>query len=109
MRIVVSYRGTESTWEVLEDNFVLGRAHENSPIQLDLSPDKKIPRVHARLWREDGTYWIQDHQSLHGTLLSNVEIKGERKQESRPDHYLGHTTASEVPGIPRLVFPNQLS
>jgi len=81
MRIVCSYGGTEKALEIAEAEFVLGRAHENSPILLDLSPDKKISRVHARLWREDDRYWIEDRQSLHGSLLNNTEIKGAGKQE----------------------------
>jgi adenylate cyclase len=81
MHIVCSYRGTERTWEVAENDFVLGRAHENSPILVDLSPDKKVSRVHARVWREDDAWWIEDCQSLHGTRLNDVEIKGEGKQK----------------------------
>lgn len=81
MRIVCSYRGTERAWEVAETEFVLGRAHEDSPLLLDLSSDKRISRVHARVWKADGVYWIEDRQSAHGTLLNNVEIKGEGKQK----------------------------
>src|ERR1700690_2514358 len=83
MRIVCTYRGTDKTWEMSEDEFILGRAHENSPTLLDLSFDKKISRLHARIWKENGDAWIEDHQSLHGTLLNNVEIKGKGKQRLR--------------------------
>jgi adenylate cyclase len=83
MRIACSYRGTERTCEISANDFVLGRAHENSPAMLDLSPDKKVSRVHARLWTEDGAAWIEDNQSLRGTLLNNVEIKGTGKQRIR--------------------------
>jgi pSer/pThr/pTyr-binding forkhead associated (FHA) protein len=94
MRIVCSYRGSERTWELSENDFVLGRAHENSPTLLDLSPGKKISRVHARLWREDGAAWIEDRQSLHGTFLNNVEIrgKGRRKIQVGDASVAGDTT-----------------
>lgn len=94
MRIVCSYRDTERTWEVTEHDFVLGRAHENSPLLLDLSPDQKISRVHARVWKEDNLYWIEDHQSSRGTLLNGVEIKGMGKQMIHPADLiiLGETT-----------------
>jgi adenylate cyclase len=81
MRLVCSYRGTEKIWEVAESDFVLGRPHENSPTLLDLSPDKKISRVHARLWKGGDLFWIEDRQSSHGTLLNNVEIRGAGKQK----------------------------
>lgn len=63
-----------------ENDFVIGRPHENSPTLIDLSPDKKISRVHARVWREDDEWWIEDCQSMHGTSLNNVEIKNKGKQ-----------------------------
>jgi adenylate cyclase len=81
MRIVCSHRGAQRVWEVNEPDFVLGRAHENSPPLLDLSPDTKISRLHARIWIEDGACWIEDHQSAHGTLLNNIEIKGVGKKK----------------------------
>ncbi len=81
MRILCSYRGTERTWDVAENDFVLGRPHENSPALIDLTPDKKISRVHARVWKEDDAWWIEDCQSLHGTVLNNVEIKGKGRQK----------------------------
>jgi adenylate cyclase len=80
MRIVCSCRGTQRVWEVTEPDFVLGRAHENSPPLLDLSPDTKISRQHARIWQEDGCHWIEDLQSSRGTLLNDIEIKGEGKK-----------------------------
>jgi adenylate cyclase len=89
MRIVASYRGTQRAWEVTEPDFVLGRAHDNSPPLLDLSPDKKISRLHARIWEQDGCHWIEDLQSSHGTLLNNVEIKGQGKQKVKPGDVIG--------------------
>lgn len=80
MRIVGAYHGTSRVWEVAEADFVLGRLHENSPPLLDLSPDTKVSRVHARIWREDDSYWIEDLGSTRGTLLNKVEIKGEGKR-----------------------------
>ncbi len=84
MRIACAYHGVEKTWEIAEDDFVIGRAHENSPLLLDLSPDKTVSRVHARIWKGDGCYWIEDQQSASGTLLNEVEIKGSGKRLIQP-------------------------
>jgi adenylate cyclase len=84
MRIVCTYHGVERTWEVAEDEFVIGRAHENSPLLLDLSPDKTVSRVHARIWKETGNHWIEDLQSARGTLLNNDEIKGAGRRKLVP-------------------------
>lgn len=94
MRLICSYRGTQRVLEVAETDFVVGRAHENSPLVLDLSPDKKISRLHARVWKEDGLYWIEDCQSSRGTLLNNIEIKGQGKQKLQVNDMIcaGETT-----------------
>jgi adenylate cyclase len=76
MRIVRCYHDVETTCEMAANEFFIGRAHENSPLLLDLSPDKSVSRVHARIWKDDSGYWIEDGQSAHGTLLNNVQIKG---------------------------------
>ena len=81
MRLICSYRGMQTACEVPETEFVLGRPHENSQSVLDLSPDNKISRLHARVWKEDGLYWIEDRQSSRGTLLNNIEIKEKGKQK----------------------------
>lgn len=78
--IICFYRNTEQTWDIAENDFVLGRAHENSPPLLDLSPYVKISRVHAKVWKEDGAFWIEDSRSTHGSPLNGVEIKGTGKQ-----------------------------
>ena len=80
MRIVRCFRDSETSLEMAENDFFIGRAHENSPLLLDLTPDKGVSRVHARIWKEDGGYWIEDSQSAHGTLLNDVQIKGTGKR-----------------------------
>jgi phosphoserine phosphatase RsbU/P len=64
----VALRGTE---------FTIGRAEE---CDLVLS-DNRISRLHARLIEEDGSYFIVDAGSRHGTF-----VNGERRSRSRLDH-----------------------
>jgi adenylate cyclase len=106
MRIVCPYRRGQNVWEVTEHDFVLGRAHENSPPLLDLSPDKTISRVQARVWKEDDSFWIEDRQSSHGTRLNGVEIKGLGKQIIHPGDLIvvGETTLSIESLEPRDPF-----
>lgn len=80
MRIVRGYRDRKTTVAMTENDFFIGRAHENSPLLVDLSPDKSVSRLHARIWKEDDCYWIEDRQSGYGTLLNNVQIKGTGKR-----------------------------
>jgi adenylate cyclase len=107
MRITCSYRETEKVWETSETEVVFGRAEENLPIILDLSPDQRVSRMHGRIWEEDGLYWIEDLNSSRGTQLNGVEIKGRGKQRLHPKDsvVVGQTTLrielSESDGLAR--------
>ena len=94
MRIVCSHRGLEKVWEKSGTDLVIGRADDGSGAILDLSPDQKVSRLHARIWREDGFYWIDDLESTRGTKLNDVEIKRKGKQQLQPGDVLtvGDTT-----------------
>jgi adenylate cyclase len=94
MRIVCSYRGSQKVWEKPDPDLVIGRAEDGSGVILDLSPDQKVSRLHARIWREDGLYWIDDLESTRGTKLNDVEIKRKGKQQLQPGDVLtvGDTT-----------------
>jgi adenylate cyclase len=94
MRIVCSYHGAQKVWEKSDADLVIGRADDDSGVILDLSPDQKVSRLHARIWREDGLYWIDDLDSTRGTRLNAVEIKRKGKQQLQPGDVLtvGETT-----------------
>jgi adenylate cyclase len=94
MRIVYSYQGLQKVWEKPGTDLVIGRADDGSGAILDLSPDQKVSRLHARIWREDGFYWIDDLDSTRGTKLNDVEIKRKGKQQLQPGDVLtvGDTT-----------------
>src|SRR5882762_1704111 len=80
MRIISSYLGAQRNWETSEWEITFGRPGEKSPSLLDLSPDNKVSRLHGRIWHENGFCWIEDLNSGRGTLLNNVEIKGQGKR-----------------------------
>lgn len=94
MRITCSYLGTQRVWGTPETEVLFGRAEEEFPIILDLSPDQRVSRLHGRIWEERGLYWIEDLNSSRGTQLNGVEIKGKGKQQLQPDDsvLVGQTT-----------------
>jgi adenylate cyclase len=81
MRIVSSYSGTKQNWQTSEKEVMFGRPGEKSGRVLDLSPDQKVSRLHGRIWQDNGSFWIEDLNSGRGTLLNNVEIKGQGKKK----------------------------
>jgi adenylate cyclase len=85
MRITCSYRDKQKVWETSEAEVVFGRSEEKLPIILDLTPDQRVSRIHGRIWKEEGLFWIEDLDSSRGTQLNGVEIKGRGKQQLRAD------------------------
>src|ERR1700737_4404508 len=94
MRIVSTYRGAQRNWETPEREITFGRAVEKSARVLDLSPDQKVSRLHGRIWQENGFFWIEDLNSGRGTLVNNVEIKGQGKKKFQAGDVIvaGNTT-----------------
>jgi adenylate cyclase len=94
MRITCSYRDTHKVWQTSEKEVVIGRSEEKDLIILDLTPDQRVSRLHARIWEEYGRYWIEDLNSSRGTQLNGLEIKGRGKQEIKADTnvLIGQTT-----------------
>jgi adenylate cyclase len=84
MRITCSYQDENKVWETREKEVFFGRAEENWPVVLDLSPDQRVSRLHGRIWEEDDLCWIEDLNSTRGTLLNGLEIKGRGMQRFGP-------------------------
>jgi pSer/pThr/pTyr-binding forkhead associated (FHA) protein len=61
----------------LEELFV-GRKHPEHEIHIDLNPDLKASRKHARIWRTRNICWIADLSSTHGTLVNGEILNGAR-------------------------------
>src|SRR5271165_2922147 len=94
MRITCSYRDKQKVWETSEGEVVFGRSEEKLPIILDLTPDQRVSRLHGRIWKDEGLFWIEDLASSRGTQLNGLEIKGRGKQQLHLDDSIvvGETT-----------------
>ncbi len=64
--------------------YIIGRAAGDFVPDIDLAPNPSVSRRHARLWRENGTYWIEDMGSCVGTLVGGVQIKGTGRHPLSP-------------------------
>jgi adenylate cyclase len=94
MRITCSYRDTHKVWQTSEAEVIVGRSEEKGLIILDLTPDQRVSRLHARIWETNGVCWIEDLNSSRGTSLNGIQIKGLGKQEvpSDAEVVIGQTT-----------------
>jgi adenylate cyclase len=94
MRIIYSSQGKQTTFDLETTQVIIGRPGPSVTVDLDLRPDLAVSRPHARVWMEDGQYWIEDLNSLRGTLVGGEEIKGKGKRQLRADDIvrIGETT-----------------
>ena len=79
MRIAYSYQGKQLVFNRAAIQVVIGRPREGAAVDLDLTPDKSVSRPHARVWVEDGQYWIEDLNSVRDTQVNCEMIKGKGK------------------------------
>ncbi len=87
MRISYCFGEQFEVFERAVESVTLGRrppGSTNGP-DLDLNPDFTVSRSHARLWRENGKYFIEDTGSTHGTQVNGEEIKGAGPYQIFPD------------------------
>jgi adenylate cyclase len=94
MRIVCSFDGKDSTFDTDKRKILIGRSRADLAIDLDLSPDKAVSRLHALISADGSRSWIEDLDSTRGTLLNREEIKGAGRRETRPGDTIqvGNTT-----------------
>jgi adenylate cyclase len=113
LRIIHSFNGTDKVFQGEESQIVIGRSTPGAPCHINLSPDFKVSRSHARIVLEGGEYWIEDSDSRQGTKINGDEIKGHGRQPLRAGDVLliGETTLrveSVTPNEPGENFaPNE--
>ena len=84
MQILYRYRGIEKIFDEPCDAAVLGRPRQGVHVDIDLTPDLRVSRPHARISIADGHYWVEDLGSANGTELDGEQIKGKGKLRLDP-------------------------
>ncbi|HUQ40852.1 MAG TPA: FHA domain-containing protein [Acidimicrobiales bacterium] len=57
----------------LGDELTIGRA---PGCQVSLPEDTTVSQLHARVFRRDGTYWVEDLGSTNGTWVNRKQLTG---------------------------------
>ncbi len=84
MRIRYCYRGNEKIFDQSAEAVVLGRPRHGLHIDIDLTPDLRVSRPHARISLADGEHWIEDLGSANGTEVDGRAVKGMGKVRFEP-------------------------
>jgi adenylate cyclase len=98
MRIIYFYQGKESIKDFDTTEVVIGRPGESIAPDLDLTPDRRVSRPHARVWIENEQCWIEDLGSTRGTRVNDDLIKEKRILHPDDKILIGETTLTvEMP------------
>ncbi len=79
-------------FETKTNTITIGRSTAEQPVELDLSPDTAVSRLHARLTYENAAYWLEDLDSRYGTLVNGNKITGKTRLKPGDQIKMGHTT-----------------
>jgi|TARA_B110000263_G_scaffold215541_1_gene200600 pSer/pThr/pTyr-binding forkhead associated (FHA) protein len=72
MNIVCTFLGKTKSVSVPHTLVTIGRKSSKGMPELDLSEDKSVSRKHAKIWEEEGEYWIEDLGSRLGTWVNGL-------------------------------------
>jgi len=81
----------EKSYSSTEKELVIGRSGK-APIHLDLRPDLKVSRPHARLFYDLNTWWVEDLDSKRGTILNGTKVTQPTALSPNDQLLLGDTT-----------------
>ncbi len=87
----VKHKGKRSAVVVAKSEATIGRKHAEQAVDVDLSEDSSVSRVHARVWCENGELWVEDRGSRHGTVLNGTPISGPSKISKMDIVQIGET------------------
>ena len=84
VRIHYRYRGNEKIFDKPAESVIIGRPRHGVQVDIDLTPDLRVSRPHARISVAGGDYWIEDLGSANGTEVDGQPIKGVGKVRLEP-------------------------
>lgn len=74
-----------------EEALYIGKMKSKVDVQIDLPV---VSRVHAKIWKEDGVFYVMDLNSMNGTFLNGERLEANEKREIRPSDEVAFATAS---------------
>ena len=97
--------GNQREIEISRTPFTLGRQGDNDLVLLDT----RISRHHARILKDNESYFLEDAGSRHGTLLNGVPVTAPRKLKPGDQIGLGVSDAyGLIFGVDEAVLPGLL-
>ena len=92
MQVSYQYQGKWRIKAISEQVVLVGRPNAQAEVDIDLSPDTTVSRVHAKIWLADGVCWVEDQGSRYGTQVNNVQISTRTQLREGDQIRVGETT-----------------
>src|SRR5262249_25674749 len=89
VRLRYIFNDIEKIFDEPREAVVFGRRRHGIHVDIDLTPDLSVSRPHARIWQEDGRYWVEDLGSANGTTIDDKPIPPRTKFELFPGQTVG--------------------
>ena len=99
MQISFKFKDRWKIRQVAGNQALIGRPNAQQRIDIDLSPDTTVSRCHARIWLENGAYWIEDLKSRYGTRINGEKLTG-RIQVKAGDSIVAGETQLKIDSLP---------
>ncbi len=98
MKIKCTFKEREELREFVSNEVVVGRLNPYCTPDLDFSQDITVSRTHARIWTENGAFWVEDLNSKHGTFVNEVRLTYQRQLNANDVIRVGETLLKiEIP------------
>ena len=77
---ILKYQGSGAQQDIAieKDSFILGK--EAGEVDGCIT-GKSVSRIHARISREDGSYYLEDMNSTNGTYLNGEQLEYRQKEK----------------------------
>lgn len=69
----------------------IGKMKSKVDVRIDLPV---VSRVHAKIWQEEGSFYVMDLNSMNGTFLNGERLEANEKREIRPSDEVAFASAS---------------
>ena len=92
MQVSYQYQGKWRIKAISEQVVLVGRPNAQAEVDIDLSPDTTVSRVHAKIWLADGACWVEDLGSRYGTQVNSVQISTRTQLREGDQIRVGETT-----------------
>ncbi|MSU42145.1 MAG: FHA domain-containing protein [Pedosphaera sp.] len=92
MQISYKFKSKWTVRQIAGNQAFIGRPNAQQKVDVDLTPDTTVSRVHARIWLAVGSCWLEDLKSRFGTQVNGQKVTGAIRVQIGDSIQIGETT-----------------